>query len=77
MAWAFSTVRQPDERLFIVLARTTERLMGEFQVQEFTNMSWMHAAVKRSNDKAFGIWEFAHILGRLVIVGRIRVVPYQ
>ena len=55
MAWSFGTVGQSDEKLFAVLARASERRVGEFNVQGLANTAWAFATAGQSDDKLFAV----------------------
>ena len=53
MAWAFATVNQSDEILFMALARVAEQQVSEFTEQGLTNTAWAFATVHQSEEKLF------------------------
>ncbi len=52
-AWAFATVGQSDEKLFVVLARAVERRVSEFNTQDLANTAWAFATLGQLDDKLF------------------------
>ena len=52
-AWAFGTLLQWNEKLFMALARLAERRASEFNAQEFANTVWAFATVNLSSEKLF------------------------
>ena len=46
-AWAFATVKRPNEKLFTALARAAKRLVNEFNAQGLANAAWAFATVKQ------------------------------
>ena len=42
-------MKQPDEKLFIALARAAERRVSEFHAQALANTAWTVATGKRSD----------------------------
>ena len=46
-------MKQPDEKLFKVLARATERRVTECNAQELANSAWAFATVKQLNEQTF------------------------
>ena len=52
-AWAFATLRRPDEKLFTVLARATERRVSVFKVQNLANTAWSFATVGQQDEQLF------------------------
>ena len=52
-AWAFATVKPPDEKLFTALARAAERRVFEFNAQNLANTAWAFAAVNQADEKLF------------------------
>ena len=44
---------RPDEKLFTALARSAERRLSEFNVQNLANTAWAFATVNRPDEKLF------------------------
>ena len=50
-AWAFTKVKQSDEKLFTALARVSEQRFAEFNAQSLANTAWVFATVNQSDKK--------------------------
>ena len=53
MAWAFATANQSDAQLFAALARTAERRLSDFKVQELANTAWAFVTANQSDAQLF------------------------
>ena len=47
--WAFSTVAESDEKLFVAMARPAELRVSKFSAQNLANTAWAFAAVAQFN----------------------------
>ena len=52
--WAFATLKQSGEDLFLVLARAANRRAGDFHAQNLANSLWALAVANSYSDKLFG-----------------------
>ena len=52
-AWAFASVKQPNVKLFMALARAVERHISELNAQELSNTAWAFATVRQPDKKLF------------------------
>ena len=50
-AWAFATVKRPEEKLFTALARAAERRVSEFNALSLANTAWAIATVSYRHEK--------------------------
>ena len=46
-------MNQPDEKLFVVLARASEGRVGMSTAQNLANTAWAFATIKKSGEKLF------------------------
>ncbi len=67
-AWAFATVKRPDEKLFAALARAADWPVSEFKMQELANTAWAYAIANQPDEKLFM---------SLASVARLRVCEFK